>query len=57
MFALNPMVGVIDGFRWATVDGPPPPAADLVSLATGILVLLSGVVYFQRAGRQIADRI
>lgn len=57
VYALNPMVGVIDGFRWSVVDGPPPPVADLVSLATGILVLLGGVVYFQRAGRQIADRI
>jgi ABC-type polysaccharide/polyol phosphate export permease len=51
------MVGVIDGLRWSLVDGPPPPLADLVSLVTGVAILLGGIVYFQRASRQIADRI
>ena len=57
LYAMNPMVGVIDGLRWSLVDGPAPPAADLVSLGAGVAVLLGGIVYFQRAGRQIADRI
>lgn len=57
LFALNPMVGVIDGFRWALVSGPPPPVQDLVSLASGLAILLSGAVYFQRVERSMADRI
>jgi lipopolysaccharide transport system permease protein len=57
LFSLNPMVGVIDGMRWALVSAPPPPVEDLVSLASGVVLLVSGVVYFQRVERQMADRI
>jgi len=57
LFALNPMVGVIDGFRWALIDDPTLGAHDLVSLATGLLLLVGGVVYFQRVERTLADRI
>jgi lipopolysaccharide transport system permease protein len=57
LFSLNPMVGVIDGMRWALVNAPPPPVEDLVSLASGFALLLSGTVYFQRVERRMADRI
>jgi lipopolysaccharide transport system permease protein len=57
LFALNPMVGVIDGLRWALVSGPAPPVEDLVSLASGLAILATGVVYFQRVERRMADRI
>lgn len=57
LFSLNPMVGVIDGMRWALVSAPSPPVEDLVSLASGVVLLVSGVVYFQRVERQMADRI
>ena len=57
LFSANPMVGVIDGFRWATVDGPAPGAEDLVSLAVCIVLLVTGAVYFRRTERVLADRI
>jgi lipopolysaccharide transport system permease protein len=57
LFSLNPVVGLLDGLRWALVDGPAPPAADLLSAVTGALLLLGGAAYFQRVERLMADRI
>jgi lipopolysaccharide transport system permease protein len=57
LFALNPMVGVIDGFRWALLDDPTLGPHDLVSLAVTVVVLVFGVAYFQRVDRTLADRI
>jgi len=57
LYALNPMVGVIDGFRWSLLGAPAPPPADLVSLASGVALLIGGLAYFQRIERRMADRI
>ena len=55
LLALNPMTGIIDGWRWAVAGAPPPPAVDLLSLATGTAVVVVGVVVFQRVERRLAD--
>ncbi|HEX2112357.1 MAG TPA: ABC transporter permease [Gaiellaceae bacterium] len=55
VFAANPLVGVIDGFRWSVAGAPPPGAYVLVSLATGTLVLAAGVLVFSRMERRFAD--
>jgi lipopolysaccharide transport system permease protein len=57
VYALNPLVGVLDGFRWSVLDGPAPGSQDLVSLAVGVLLFLTGVVYFRRVERRLADVI
>ena len=57
VFALNPMVGLIDAFRWSILDGPPPGVEDLISLASGLAVIAGGLVYFQRTERRFADVI
>jgi lipopolysaccharide transport system permease protein len=57
LYALNPMAGVIDGFRWALVRGPRPGPTVLVSLAVTLFLLVSGVLYFQRTERRFADVI
>jgi lipopolysaccharide transport system permease protein len=57
VYALNPMVGVLDGFRWSLIDGPAPSADAFVSLAAGLALLGSGIVYFARAERRFADLI
>jgi ABC-type polysaccharide/polyol phosphate export permease len=57
LYALNPMAGVIDGFRWALVRGPRPGPTLLVSLAVTAVLLASGVLYFQRTERRFADVI
>ena len=58
IYGLNPMVGVIDGFRWALGGSAPFNAAGLfTSLAVSGLLLFSGVKYFRAAEREFADII
>lgn len=57
VFAVNPLVGVLDGFRWSALGGPAPGADALVSLAAGVVLLVTGLVYFRRAERRFADVI
>jgi lipopolysaccharide transport system permease protein len=58
-YALNPMVGVIDGFRWALSGGR--TAIDLqtimIAIAVSLLLLGSGLLHFRRAEREFADVI
>ena len=55
LYGLNPMAGVIAGFRWALLGGKPPDT--LILAATGIItvVLISGFFYFKRMERTFAD--
>jgi lipopolysaccharide transport system permease protein len=47
LYGLNPMAGVIEGFRWALVGGPPPGAMTFAS-AFGVTALLAaGIMYFR----------
>jgi lipopolysaccharide transport system permease protein len=59
IYSLNPMVGIIDGFRWSVLGGSPPLylAGLALSLATGVLFLVSGIWYFRRTERSFADVI
>jgi len=57
LFAINPMVMVIDGVRWSLLDAPAPPVADVVSAVAALAVLVSGLVYFRAAERRFADVI
>lgn len=54
---LNPIAGVVDGFRWSLIGAPRPGIAAVVSLAAGLIVLLTGLVYFGRVQRHFADFI
>jgi lipopolysaccharide transport system permease protein len=56
-YALNPLVGILDGFRWSLLDAPPPGAEDLISLGSAIMLILSGLVYFRHAEGRFADQI
>lgn len=58
LYALNPMVGVIEGFRWAVLDHPTPDFFAIgVSLTVIVVTLLSGVVFFKKMERSFADLI
>jgi lipopolysaccharide transport system permease protein len=58
LYALNPMVGVVDGFRWALLGaGNPPGLMLLISSVMSVLVLISGLFYFRRMERTFADEI
>jgi lipopolysaccharide transport system permease protein len=56
VYALNPMVGVVEGFRWCLVGkGPAPGPVLVVSAATAAALLISGAFYFRRMERTFAD--
>ncbi|MGA2508701.1 MAG: ABC transporter permease [Candidatus Acidiferrales bacterium] len=56
LYGLNPMAGVIEGFRWSlTGRGDPPGRLIFVSVGVVIAVLLSGVAYFQKMETTVAD--
>lgn len=57
LYFLNPMTGVIEGFRWALIGGPWPGTRLLVSLAVIAAVLTGGLLYFLRLERRFADVI
>jgi lipopolysaccharide transport system permease protein len=56
IYAINPMVGVVEGFRWALLgaDTAPGPMI-LVSSATAIVIFVGGAFYFRRLERIFAD--
>lgn len=58
LYGINPMVGVVEGFRWALLgtDTAPGPAVAISSLVA-VALLLGGVVYFRRTERTFADVI
>jgi lipopolysaccharide transport system permease protein len=56
LYGMNPMVGVIEGFRWSlTGRGDGLGRSFFVSVAVVAAVLLSGIAYFQRMETTIAD--
>lgn len=57
LYGLNPMAGVVEGFRWALLGAPPPGAMIWVSLLASLAVLISGAFYFRRMERMFADTV
>lgn len=57
VYALNPMVGALDAFRWTVAGAPRPDGGALVSLAVTVVVLITGAAYLRHAERRFADVI
>ncbi len=58
LYGLNPMTGVIEGFRWALLGtNTPPGPITLVSAGVVVLLILSGMFYFRRMEDTFADVI
>ena len=59
LYALNPLVGIIDGFRWSILGGSTPLDPQLLGLSVAVTAsfLLLGVWYFRRMERSFADVI
>lgn len=58
LYSLNPMVGVIEGFRWALLGkGDTDFSPMLVSVAVVLVLLVGGVIFFKRMERTLADVI
>jgi lipopolysaccharide transport system permease protein len=56
--AINPMVGVVEGFRWATLGAGDAPLALIgISAVSAGLLLVAGLAYFDRVERTFADLI
>jgi homopolymeric O-antigen transport system permease protein len=56
VYALNPMVGVIEGFRWALLGtDTAPEKMILVSAIVSVIILITGAYYFKRVERNFAD--
>jgi lipopolysaccharide transport system permease protein len=58
VYGLNPMVGIVEGFRWSVIDSAPPPGPEIFLSLAGVIVLLAGgLVFFQHVQRNFADVI
>jgi lipopolysaccharide transport system permease protein len=56
VYGINPMVGVVEGFRWALLGSTTAPGPMLaVSVAASSALLVSGAMYFRRMERRFAD--
>jgi len=56
LYAINPMVGVVEGFRWALLGtGTAPGPMLLASSVAALLLLVSGIFVFRRMERNFAD--
>jgi lipopolysaccharide transport system permease protein len=58
LYSLNPLFGVVEGFRWALL-GKSAPALGPLALSSGIVILMlaSGLWHFRRTEREFADNI
>lgn len=57
IYGINPMAGVIQGFRWAILGASPPDELLIVSVIVVVFLLISGLYYFRRMERTFADVI
>ncbi|CAH2031357.1 ABC transporter permease [Trichlorobacter ammonificans] len=58
LYSLNPMVAVIEGFRWALLGtAPPDPLPMMVSTAVILLLCFVGIIYFKNMEQSFADVI
>ncbi len=58
LYALNPLVGVIEGFRWCLLGAIPPNAVSFVSsLVMMLVILVGGLIFFRRQEATFADII
>lgn len=55
LLGLNPMAGVVEGFRWALLGVGHLPPMTALSAAVSVLLLYSGMIYFTRMERTFAD--
>lgn len=55
LFYLNPMAGVVEGFRWSVLGGAPPHVYAYLSFCIVILLFITSLLYFKRVERIMAD--
>ena len=55
IYFLNPMAGVVQGFRWSLFGGTPPGDLMYVSFGMVFLLFFTGLIYFKKVEDQMAD--
>jgi len=55
LFYLNPMAGVVEGFRWSILGGSAPHAYAYISFGVMLVLFVSSLYYFRRVERVMAD--
>ncbi|MEM5774960.1 MAG: ABC transporter permease, partial [Anaerolineaceae bacterium] len=59
VYALNPMVGVVEAFRWALLGGDraAPGLTLIISASVAVILLITGLLFFRRTERLFADMV
>ncbi len=57
VYGLNPMVGVVEGFRWSLLGGTMPGPELITSVVTALVLFVSGAYYFRRMESSFADLV
>lgn len=57
IYFLNPMAGVVQGFRWSLFGGEPPGMFMWISFAMILLIFVTGVLYFTKVEKNMADYV
>jgi len=57
LFSLNPMVGIIDGFRFCLLGDPMQWPSFIISVVSSVLILVIGLLYFRKMEKTFADNI
>lgn len=57
LYGLNPMAGVIEGFRWALLGSSPPAGTIYMSVFLMVILFVSGLYYFRRTEKIFADLV
>lgn len=57
IYGLNPLAGIIQGFRWALLGGTPPGELMWISSTVMVLLFISGLYYFRRMEKTFADTV
>jgi lipopolysaccharide transport system permease protein len=55
LYALNPMVGIVEGFRWAILGSPIALSTISISTLAALVMLTIGIAYFRREESEFAD--
>lgn len=55
LYYLNPMAGIVEGFRWAILGLNPPDAYAYISFVMTLILFVTGLMYFKRVERIMAD--
>ena len=55
IYFLNPMAGVVEGFRWSIIGGTPPNEFAYISFGVTIILFITGLFYFKKVEEVMAD--